>query len=681
MEVYIHRYRMTLRAAGNARSGTRTREGFLLRRGHGFGCVQPWPELGDPGAGDLVEMLRQGRAHPLLSRALLCSVEDGRARREGRGIFAKGVEPGAIPRSHATIVTEGADFPALAAAGFRVVKLKARAGEGSLPGRVAAAARAGLRVRIDLNGTGAEGLEALRAWAADIEFIEDPEPYEAARWREITDRAGFPLALDRLPPGVADEGGYTVRVLKPALETCGPRAREVVFTSYMDHPLGQMFAAWEAARYPRAQREAGLLTHTLYEPDAFTEAVRSSGPELFPAEGTGLGFDALLEAVPWERLHPAARVTAPGRIGEGPAFWRADEPLLLTNPRAPLEDPPRVLPHGYLLFATSGSTGSPGLVCLTRQALLASAAAVNAWLEAGPGDVWLRVLPAFHVGGMGILARAFLSGSRVVEDGEKWNPERFVSTVERGGVTLTSLVPAQVHDLVAAGLPAPASLRAAVTGGGALDTGLLARARALGWPLLPSYGLTEASSQVATARPGDRGLPPALELLPCWEARVGEDGRLQLRGEPLCEGKLVRDAGGEWEFVNTRDDEGWFTAADRVLVEGRYLTIAGRADRVVKVLGELVDLDAVETTLAAAGLPPSRGVVIALPDPRAGMRPWLVTDLPEAEAAALLERVAGLLPPFAVPAGCHCLPVLSRSPLGKVLRAEAERAAREGRGE
>lgn len=642
---YIHHYRMTLRHAGNARAAELVRDGFMLRRDQGFGCVHPWPELGDPTVEELLAMLRSGHHHRLLDRALECAAADGAARRDGTSLFADRN----LPLSHATVPGH-ADFHALAAAGFTTVKLKTHGTDTGIAGRVRAAVEAGLRVRIDCNGTGIAALRALRPWAECVDFIEDPEPYAAARWREIRAELGMPLALDRLDG--ADDGGYDVRVLKPALETCQHRDVPAVFTSYMDHPLGQMFAAWEASRYEGKQLEAGLLTHLLFEPDAFTEAVRCDGPQLLSPGGTGLGFDALLDALPWQRL-------------------AGEMPRLFTNPRAPLADPPAQLPDDALVFQTSGSTGEPSLVCLTREAMLANAAAVNAWLGATSQDVWLRVLPEFHVGGQSIHLRAELSGSRVVVDEGKWDAQRFIRLVSEQSVTLTSLVPAQVFDLVAAGLASPPGLRAVFVGGGRLENTLYQKARALGWPVLPSYGMTEASSQVATARlesllsPPEIG-GPSLELLPCWEARVNDTGCFQLRGAPLLSGRMVRTADG-WESQRAVDDDGWFTTNDRVTLAGRILTPLGRSDRVVKVLGELVDLDAIEAALAAAGLPPDRGVVIALPDERAGLKPWLVTDFPAAEA--ILAQANEKLPPFARLAGVK-LQELPRSPLGKVLRAE-----------
>jgi len=79
-----------------------------------------------------------------------------------------------------------------------------------------------------------------------------------------------------------------------------------VVTSYMDHALGQMYAAYECARLrqfdPRADMFHGLATHTLFERDPFFEQLSLSGGRLSAVEGTGLGFDDLLEGLPWKEL-------------------------------------------------------------------------------------------------------------------------------------------------------------------------------------------------------------------------------------------------------------------------------------------------------------------------------------------------------------------------------------------
>jgi O-succinylbenzoate synthase len=82
--------------------------------------------------------------------------------------------------------------------------------------------------------------------------------------------------------------------------------QRVVVTSYMDHPLGQAFAAWEAGRlalqFPGLVGVCGLQTHHLFEPDAFTEALGPWAPSFQAPPGKGLGFDDLLGKLPWKRL-------------------------------------------------------------------------------------------------------------------------------------------------------------------------------------------------------------------------------------------------------------------------------------------------------------------------------------------------------------------------------------------
>ena len=108
-------------------------------------------------------------------------------------------------------------------------------------------------------------------------------------------------------------GGYGVAVIKPAvnelepiLERASDEGKRVVITSYMDHPVGQSFAACEAAKayrsFPNVVDTCGLITHGLFEPDEFSAALGEPGPDFNPPCGTGLGFDELLKALPWKHL-------------------------------------------------------------------------------------------------------------------------------------------------------------------------------------------------------------------------------------------------------------------------------------------------------------------------------------------------------------------------------------------
>ena len=344
--------------------------------------------------------------------------------------------------------------------------------------------------------------------------------------------------------------------------------------------------------------------------------------------------------------------------------WLSDETHVLLNPRMPEEERRRlesfVVPlPGHLWLATSGTTGALKLTALSKRAMLASAAAVNRHLRSDAHDVWLCVLPTFHVGGLGIYARAFLSGARVVTEG--WE-----------GVTLASLVPAQVSDLVRARTPAPPSLRAVVIGGGALSPTLYDEARALGWPLLPSYGMTECCSQIATAPVEDRqsclsaraserrtgriACPP-LVLLDHIEARIDEDGRLAIRSEALLTGYATEEG-----FVDPKTD-GWFLTDDVASLDGRTLRVEGRRGDFVKIGGESVDLSRLDRILAELG---ADAAVVAFPDERLGH--VIALAIASGDADAVAEAFNARVFPFERARRVFRVGAIPRTPLGKIMR-------------
>ena len=173
---------------------------------------------------------------------------------------------------------------------------------------------------------------------AGIDFIEDPSVFSPgkgfgppcqppANGASLYQKGGATfLALDRGLPalfsGTADGTGPAegppdvpqVLVLKPATQAWKPVLqaarlwhKRLVVTSYLDHPLGQLGAAWIAARAaaqaPGTMDICGLLSHSAYEPTAFSEALSVSGPLFRPRlEEPGLGLGRLLEKLDWRQI-------------------------------------------------------------------------------------------------------------------------------------------------------------------------------------------------------------------------------------------------------------------------------------------------------------------------------------------------------------------------------------------
>ena len=248
-----------------------------------------------------------------------------------------------------------------------------------------------------------------------------------------------------------------------------------------------------------------------------------------------------------------------------------------------------------LLVATSGSTGQPKAVMLTAGALHAAALASLDRTPLAAGDIWLACLPLFHIGGQAILSRCAVAGAEVLLQ-PGFDAERVAKTLAGSAVSHLSLVPAMLAQVLDVSPAPPPRLRHVLVGGAALSQSLAERAAGLGWPIQPTYGMSETASQLATLarlpRPWHQGLVG--RPLPGAEAALTLDGRLKVRGPMLM-------AGYANPALTPGDglEEGWFTTNDLAdIAEGGSLTILGRADDVIVSGGKKIMPAMVEPMLA-----------------------------------------------------------------------------------
>jgi O-succinylbenzoic acid--CoA ligase len=365
------------------------------------------------------------------------------------------------------------------------------------------------------------------------------------------------------------------------------------------------------------------------------------------------------------------------------AHWRLGTTLAPLNPR--LTEPERsaalaalagVSVDAQAILWTSGTAGRPRGVAISFEALRASTVGAAARLALRAGDVWLASLSPAHVGGLALVGRSLLLGGTLVAVGafeapRTWSLLRGLGPAHVRGLAIThvSVVPTQLLRLLDESrdeVP-PASFVCALVGGAEIPGTLLARALAAGWPVALTYGLTEATSQVATAppeltrrKPGTVGRP-----LDGVEVRVGADDQILVRGRTLASRYVGSEAG---PLV---DPEGWHHTGDlgRLDDDGDLWIVGRKADRIVS---GGVTIDAVEVEEVLRGDPEiADACVVGVPDPEWGERvaAWVEPSSGRLDLDRVDRHARSRLSAAKVPRLYHAGGALPRNPNGKVDRA------------
>jgi O-succinylbenzoic acid--CoA ligase len=304
-------------------------------------------------------------------------------------------------------------------------------------------------------------------------------------------------------------------------------------------------------------------------------------------------------------------------------------------------------PAVALVIPTSGSSGRPRLVELSRTALEVAVGSSLRALAAGGEDGWVSCLPLAHIGGLLVVLRALLGGAPLLfrTAGELDPP---------GGYPYISIVPTQLARALDAGVDL-GGYRAMVVGGGGMEPGLTERASEAGAHLVITYGLTQSCGGVVYD-----GTP-----LPGVSVRIGEGGEIQLGGPTLLRGYRDGTAAG-------LTPDGWLPTGDAGMLDGDgRLQVQGRLDEVIVSGGENVWPGDVEAALrrhpAVADC-----AVFGRPDTSWGQR-VVAAVVPIDHAVpptlgALRDHVGALLGRHQAPRELVLVESLPRTALGKLRR-------------
>jgi O-succinylbenzoic acid--CoA ligase len=374
--------------------------------------------------------------------------------------------------------------------------------------------------------------------------------------------------------------------------------------------------------------------------------------------------------------------------------WLNETSYLFTNPTLDKDFVER-LTHfifhthnfkNHIFILTSGTSASAAhistlkVAALPKEGFLLAAKAVNEHIRVTKEDTWGNILPPFHVGSLSMFARAFLASTPIIDlydPFQKWDPFTYTSLLEKHHITLTSLVPTQVYDLVTQGIKAPISLRVVFVGGGYLSKSLYERALSLGWPLLPTYGMTEACSQIATfpleGGSWEQETFPRLKILNHTSLQLDPlNQTFTLKSPSLLSFYILWEKNAFTLFDPKKGDRLETTDQGELLEE--ELIVTGRQDEVVKILGENVSLlhlqNKLEELALALKVPLHSLALIPLEHERRGCELVLVSSGSCEKTLEFFEIFNSKVQPFERLARVFFLDHLPKSSLDKIKKNE-----------
>lgn len=321
---------------------------------------------------------------------------------------------------------------------------------------------------------------------------------------------------------------------------------------------------------------------------------------------------------------------APAFEGGGDAAWAPDR-ILFT-------------------IMTSGTTGDPRPIDVTCTQVIFSTLGSAARLGSLPQDCWHAPLPLHHVGGIMVFLRALILGFEA-EYTSTFDASISAARLESGDVALASFVPVMLSRILthAPALSPPPALRAILLGGAATPDALLEKAHALSLPIARSWGMSETTSQIATAAPG--AYDDALAPLPFAQIS-SHDGLLQVDG-PQAQGGALK-------------------TSDRGEVHQGRVIVHGRADDLFISGGENIDPLEIERILLQHP-DIQEALVFGRPSEAWGraVAACIVAHAP-LTLTELRAWCSGKLAPYKMPKHLFLVKDLPRNALGKTSRKRAE---------
>ena len=335
-----------------------------------------------------------------------------------------------------------------------------------------------------------------------------------------------------------------------------------------------------------------------------------------------------------------------------------------------------------LVLHTSGTTARPKIVPLSQANICASARHIGATLSLSPADACLNIMPLFHIHGLiaAVLSSLGAGGAVICTPG--FDALRFFRLLDEERPSWYTAVPTMHQTILTradrnAEIIERAKLRFIRSSSASLPGPVMEQLEAVfGCPLVESYGMTEASHQMASnplagpRKPGSvgRAAGPEVAIMDDDGSILpqGEIGEVVIRGPNVTAGYEANPDANAKAFTN-----GWFRTGDQGAFDAEgYLTLTGRLKELINRGGEKVSPLEVDGVLSAH---PAVAQALTFAMPHAKLGEEVAAAVVLREGAACTERelrdfAAQQLADFKVPRKVVFLPEIPKGATGKLMR-------------
>lgn len=344
-----------------------------------------------------------------------------------------------------------------------------------------------------------------------------------------------------------------------------------------------------------------------------------------------------------------------------------------------------------VILFTSGSEKEPKAVQLSHKNILQNVDAVPKMVHLDHNDVFMSILPMFHVFGLTVqFWLPAILGSAMVTYPNPLEYKTVSDLCREYKATFISATPSFFYGYMQKSNPGDFStIKFAIAGADKLPDkiyeGFMKKHNI---PIFEGYGATETSPVISVNYPGVHKLGSIGKVIPGVQVRIvdintdkilgpNQEGKILVKGDNVMEGYL-----GDLEETSLRIHNGWYDTGDIGMIDDDgFLWHKGRLKRFVKVGGEMISLVKVENVLSS--LLPENVIccVVDVPNPTKGADVVAAVANGDFDKAALLKQLKKELPAIAVPREFYVIEDIPMMASGKVNFREVEKICRERSGQ